>query len=539
MAQPQQNIHIAAPGFAGLNTQDSPVGLPIEFAAQADNCVIDRHGRVASREGFKAYTENHSDITLPVEVVQEFIQENGTEWLLACTDGKIWTQEIGGNKELTALTGHAGTATDNNWQLVPFNDQCICVQSGEIPKVFDPATSTSVLQTFTAVPSGALYPNCATAAFGHMWLADFDDDKSILFWSVLMDGDDFTGSGTGSIDLKEHWPSGYDRVVAIAAHNNFMVVFGSRSILLFEVPETGPVNMVLVDAIEGIGCIARDSVQHIGTDIYFLDITGVRTLNRTIQEKSIPVGDISRNVRTDIREHLASVSDHSTIKSAYQGDRSFYTLFIPSRSIVYVFDTRGLLENGAARTTVWPTSTVQCASKSISGAHYYAGSGGVYEYFDGDDEIIEVVDAVDVRVTYPIAMKYYTHPQVFDSPANLKFPKQVDITTFGSTTFTLNLRWAYDYSTDFDNLILVDVSGDDQIFEYNADLASPTYAEFTGSVGGGVDAEYTGSEVALSSHRLNIWGSGTNVTFGFEANVYGTQFSIQEINIQALVGRLL
>jgi hypothetical protein len=51
MAQQLQNITVAAPGFAGLNTQDSPIGLGPSFAAVADNCVIDKLGRVGARKG--------------------------------------------------------------------------------------------------------------------------------------------------------------------------------------------------------------------------------------------------------------------------------------------------------------------------------------------------------------------------------------------------------------------------------------------------------------------------------------------------------
>ena len=49
MAQQLQNITVAAPGFAGLNTQDSPIGVDPSFAAVADNCVIDQLDRHALR----------------------------------------------------------------------------------------------------------------------------------------------------------------------------------------------------------------------------------------------------------------------------------------------------------------------------------------------------------------------------------------------------------------------------------------------------------------------------------------------------------
>ena len=41
MAQERQNIYIAAPGFKGLNTQDSPVTQDASFASIAENMVVD------------------------------------------------------------------------------------------------------------------------------------------------------------------------------------------------------------------------------------------------------------------------------------------------------------------------------------------------------------------------------------------------------------------------------------------------------------------------------------------------------------------
>jgi hypothetical protein len=56
MAQPQQNITISAPGFQGLNTEDSPLQQDPGFAIVADNCVIDKYGRIGAREAFSTYT---------------------------------------------------------------------------------------------------------------------------------------------------------------------------------------------------------------------------------------------------------------------------------------------------------------------------------------------------------------------------------------------------------------------------------------------------------------------------------------------------
>ena len=52
MSQALQVNTISAPGFFGLNTQDSPMDLAAGFALQATNCVIDQYGRIGARKGW-------------------------------------------------------------------------------------------------------------------------------------------------------------------------------------------------------------------------------------------------------------------------------------------------------------------------------------------------------------------------------------------------------------------------------------------------------------------------------------------------------
>ena len=56
MAQNREHIYIAAPGFKGLNTQDSPVDQDATFASIAENVVIDKFGRIGARKGLDKLT---------------------------------------------------------------------------------------------------------------------------------------------------------------------------------------------------------------------------------------------------------------------------------------------------------------------------------------------------------------------------------------------------------------------------------------------------------------------------------------------------
>ena len=56
MPQQLQTFSITAPGFNGLNSQDSSLDLSTGWALVANNCVIDQYGRIGPR-GKQAFSE--------------------------------------------------------------------------------------------------------------------------------------------------------------------------------------------------------------------------------------------------------------------------------------------------------------------------------------------------------------------------------------------------------------------------------------------------------------------------------------------------
>ena len=297
MAKQLQNITVAAPGFAGLNTQDSPIGIDPSFASVADNCVIDQLGRIGARKGWEEVSTNGSSVlgtSRGIEAVFEYVKRDGTEIVFSAGNNKIFT----GTTTLAEVTLPVGySITANNWKMVSFNNDVYFFQRDHaaLVSVAGSTTLVAVVNGAHAAPEA----NEVLAAYGRLWAADITGNKHTVYWSDLLDGDDWHGGTAGSLDVTLVWPTGFDEVVALAAHNGFLIIFGKKSILVYS-GASSPASMTLTDTIEGVGCIARDSVQHTGTDILFLSETGVRSFGRTVQEKSMPMRDISKNVRTDL-----------------------------------------------------------------------------------------------------------------------------------------------------------------------------------------------------------------------------------------------
>lgn len=510
MAQQLQNITVAAPGFFGLNTQDSPVGGNPSFAAVADNCVIDQLGRIGARKGWEAVSTNGGAVlgsSRGIETVYEYNDRSGDKVVLSAGNNKVFK----GTTTLTDITPSGYTPTANNWKVVALNNHVYMFQQDHEPLIGTDESGSFVLETMSGhshstgtAPEG----NEVLAAYGKLFVADVTGDKHTVYWSDTLNGHAWTGGVSGSLDVTLVWPTGSDEIVALAAHNGFLIIFGKNSILVYS-GASSPASMTLTDTIEGVGCIARDSVQHTGTDIIFLSDAGVRSFGRTIQEKSMPMRDISKNVRTDL---LSLVSlQVNPIKSLYSSDNAFYLLTLPDSNTVYCFDMRTPLEDGSHRATTWSSMYPLSFAVLEDGKIYIGISSGIVEY----------KGFIDGAVQYEL--RYFSNAMDFGNTSNLKFLKKFNLTIIGGKNTPTTLNWGYDYTANYTK----------QAFTFgSSDTGEYGVSEYN------TTAEYTAS-ILINTPKVNTSGSGEVVTIGIEAEINGAAFSIQKIDIHALLGRLI
>jgi hypothetical protein len=510
MAQQLQNITVAAPGFAGLNTQDSPIGVDPSFAAVADNCVIDKLGRIGARKGWEAVSSNGSSVlgsSRGIETIYEYIDNSGDKVVLSAGNNKVFK----GTSTLTDITPSSYTPSANNWKIVTLNNHVYLFQRGHEPLIGTDESGSFVLETMSGhshstgtAPQG----NEVLAAYGKLFVADVTGNKHTVYWSDTLNGHAWTGGTSGSLDVTLVWPTGFDEITALAAHNGFLIIFGKKSILVYS-GASSPASMTLTDTIEGVGCIARDSVQHTGTDILFLSETGVRSFGRTIQEKSMPMRDISKNVRTDLLNLIPLQSN--PIKSMYSSEEAFYLLTLPDSNTVYCFDMRTALPDGSQRATTWSGMYPLSFAVLEDGEIYIGISSGIVEY----------KGYMDGAVKYE--MRYFSNPMDFGNTSNLKFLKKFNMTIIGGQNTPTTLNWGYDYTESYTKQAFT--FGSSNIGEYGVSEYNTT-------------AEYT-SSILINTPKVNTSGSGEVVTIGIEAEVNGAAFSIQKIDIHALLGRLI
>ena len=513
MSKVLQVASVSAPGFYGLNTQDSPLDLNAGFALIATNCIIDQYGRIGSRKGWSRVNSSSGNLGANnVGVIHELVQSDGTTTVLFAGNNKLF--KLDGSNAVVELTygggGTAPTITASNWSCASLNGITYFFQESHDPLIYDPAVSTTTYRRVSektgyagTVPSG----NVVISAYGRLWVADTTTDNTTVSFSDLIAGHIWTGGTSGTLDINKVWPNGADNIVGLAAHNNFLIIFGQRQILVYS-GATTPSSITLYDTVGGIGCIARDSIQNTGKDILFLSNSGVRSFARTIVEKSAPLGDLSKNVRND----LVTVINGETlanIKSVYSEREAFYLLTFPSVKQVYCFDTRVQLQDGSFRVTNWdsiePTALLSRKNGDLLiGKTGYIGKYGTY---------------LDDSASY--RMQYYTNHTDIGNQAVTSILKRLRVVVIGGTNQYITMKWCFDFTANYQSInVLIPTQG---ISEYG--------------IGEYGIAQYS-TGILMQDLMGSASGSGKVVQTGYEATINGSALSIQKIEIQSKDGKL-
>ena len=526
MAKQLLSQAIAAPAFYGINTQESGVTLQEGFALQADNCVMDKFGRLGARKGRALLTTtggtvNDADgnaIGIDLLGLSNFNDVKGANIFISWSADKFYTGT-------TTLTELATSGTDlgtghvvGNWQAATLNDKHYFFQRGQKPLCYEDlggSSSATFKSVQTSSSASGTPPNANTvlAAYGRLWAADEPDDKTKVSFTNVLEGTQWDSGTSGSLDISSVLTSGMDEIVALGAHNGYLIIFCKNNIIIYGDNDNfqngiTTAGLTLVEVIEGVGCVARDSVQNTGQDILFLSSTGIRSLNRTVQEKSQPMRDISKNIRDDVLGSLSG-ANVDNIKSVYSPVDAFYLITFPLSMITYCFDIRMPLEDGSLRATFWPNMYPKGYLAKDSRL-YFAGLNGVEAYQGHQD------------LGLPYTMDYYSNYFDLGQPNISKIVKKISSTTVGTSGQEFILRIGYDYSNTY--------------YSYPFTLALGSVTEY-GIAEYGI-GEYVGT-IQINNQTANSQGAGSIIQIGFSVVVNGAPFSLQRISLYAKQGKVI
>jgi len=436
-------------GVNGLNTQSNPSTLDPSYLTSADNVVMRESGRISFRKGLK------QKVVPSGTAIGSMVEHNdsGTNKIFASHGTSIYTIDFTSPNAAFPSSGadvkHTVANSTGNWQFINFNKRLHCVHTGVVPQRYDGAQSLGSKWAAHATNPASINtlfdPSCGMGAYGRVWVGGVTEAPDVVFYSNLLDGDDWHSGSAGFIDLKTVW--GNDEIVAIAPFYGQLVIFGKNNIVLYDGPESDG-TLALNEVIQGVGCVSRDSVQAIADDLVFLSETGLRSLARTTEKDKLPLQDLSLAIKDTL---IRNISNSTNVKSVYLENEGIYIMTFTDKNITYVFDFKHATPAGTPRVTTWTFGNDRepsCMIQSVLYSGLIAGQkdGGIagYEgYFDTD---LAWVNSAASYTNAPITADISSIWIQMAQSVSAAILKKMILVLEGGSGATLGLQWYKDYS---------------------------------------------------------------------------------------------
>ena len=368
-------------------------------------------------------------------------------------------------------------------------------------------------------------PSCGMGYYGRIWCGGITESKDVVYYSNLLDGDDFLDGDTGLIDLSKVW--GTDEIVALAPFYGKLIIFGKENIVVYNSPET--VGSLAVDeVIRGIGCVSRDSVQNVGNDLVFLSSTGVRSLARTTEKDKLPLTDLSVNIKDTLIRHIALSTN---VKSVYVENEGIYIMSFVDKNINYVFDFKHITPNEVPRVTTW---TFDANREPASMAHTELYSGLLVGQKDGG--IAGYEGFIDIDLSWDSGAVYTNGSYTSDitstwiplgQTVSSALLKRMLLVLEGGSGSVLSLRWYKDFSSSSSATTLIelrpDTTGSTALWGASDSLYGA--AKFTPIYG-------------LKEYRTPLTGSAKHLQFNMSIQSNGYDASIQDLTLLHKEGKI-
>jgi hypothetical protein len=204
-------------------------------------------------------------------------------------------------------TGLSATAIPN-YNL--FDDILIIASDSniDVPKSWDQTT----FQNLAGTP-----PNFAFSAThkNRVWAAGVASDPSTVYYSEIFDPEDWTGAGSGSIQID---PGDGDKITGLISHNN--------ELFIFKGPHKGSIHRITGSAptgddpfarrifIRGVGAVSQNTIFRFLDDVGFIWSDGsVRSLKATDSFGDFSEAAMSRGIRAYIHRTV----DFSSLPKAW------------------------------------------------------------------------------------------------------------------------------------------------------------------------------------------------------------------------------
>ena len=309
----------------GINVVNPPQqqGFPIPFLVDAENVLFNLDGSVVKIPGT-------SKLNSTVMASGGTVQGIFDYWNVGVTGTAVQHRIVHVGTTIKKDDGD-GTFTTLRASLVDgaipsyavLEDLLVMASDSNVPFSWDGTT----FQALAGSP-----PDFAFCVMhqGRLWAAGVDAFSSRLYYSALLNGEDWIGAGSGEINID---PLDGDRITGLVSHLNELWVFkgpneGSIHRITGSAP-TGTFAFARQVFARGVGTVAHNTLKRFGTDIFFLWADGsVRSLSSTDRFGDMLLSTVSAPININYLNKQAKQSRLAHAQAAVDEIKGLYLLTI-------------------------------------------------------------------------------------------------------------------------------------------------------------------------------------------------------------------
>ena len=350
-----------------------------------------------------------------------------------------WISGTGGSSTQKRIV-HVGTKIKKDDADGSFSDIKTGLESGKVPSyavledllVMATDSTTDVPQSWDGSTEQDLAGSPPNFSFceehkNRMWASGNAAKPSRLYYSTLLDAADWTGAGSGFLDIS---PSDGDRVTGIRSHKD--------ELWIFKGPYKGSIHRVAGSAptggdpfrrktfVQGVGAVGHNTIFTFRDDLGFMWSDGtVHSLKTTASFGDFDEASLSRPILNYIRDHV----NKSQLNHAWAADWSDMGIVIfaipvdssTNNNLILMMDYRF----DPVRWANWPAyaggalATVVDATANNKRLVYMGGNDGFVSKLGQSDRSILATTAIASTVTAPFLN--------YGAPILMKTPSVVSI----------------------------------------------------------------------------------------------------------------
>ena len=406
--------HVLNGGWASDFGPNADVGLSendkvlVPYLINAENILYTLNGGARKSEG--SVKLNSTALESGADVTGVF-----DAWLMGATGAPaqhrivhVGTKIKKDDADGTFTDLFTGLDPDKTPSYLMFEDLVIMSSDStvDVPKSWN----GTVAQNLAGSPPNFAF---ATEHKNRVWAAGDAALPSRLYYSTYLNGADWTGSGSGHIDIS---PNDGDRITGLVSHKNDLWVFkgpytGSITRITGSAP-TGPDGFSRILFINGVGAVAHNSIFSFpgagAGDIGFLWSDGsIRSLNATASFGDYASASLSRPIQGWIREHVNfTVLDKAT---AVNYDAGGYVLFSIAKdssstnNTILALDYRFTPPRWAEWTAYNSVSLMTGIDPDVNSRPiiFAGGNDGFVRRLNQQDRSLDGSTSINYKITYP------------------------------------------------------------------------------------------------------------------------------------------